>query len=179
MPSVSAEITSISIVDVSAGTGGPGSTREDRRPPKGGVYRIGPDGVWDEVWESRDDTPYDITFDPGGAVVIGTGGKGKIYRLEGDPLRATLLARASAQQVTAFAKDARGRLYYATANPGKIFRLSQERATRGTYESEPRDAQMVSTWGTVSWHGTVPAGSQIAAVCENLAVLDLSRILGA
>ena len=49
----------------------------------------------------------------------------------------------SAQQVTAFYKDARGRLYYATANPGKLFRLSAERATRGTYESEARDAQMV------------------------------------
>src|SRR5438034_6136959 len=161
VPSVSAEITSISIVDVSGGTGGPGSTREDRRAPKGAVYRIAPDGVWDQLWESRDDTPYDITFDPGGAVVIGTGGKGKIYRLEGDPLRATLLARASAQQVTAFYKDARGRLYYATANPGKLFRLSSERASRGTYESEPRDAQTIATWGTLSWRGTNGPGTQI------------------
>ena len=63
-----------------------------------------------------------------GALIVATGNKGKIYRLEGDPLRPTLLARASAQQVTAFYKDARGRLYYATANPGKVFRLSSERA---------------------------------------------------
>ena len=117
--------------------------------------------MWDQLWESRDDSPYDLTFDQNGALVIGTGNKGKMYRLEGDPLRPTLLARASAQQVTAFHKDARGRLYYATANPGKVFRLTSERATRGTYESEPRDAQMVATWGTLSWRGTASDGNRI------------------
>jgi hypothetical protein len=63
--------------------------------------------------------------------------------------------------VTAFHRDARGRLYYATANPGKLFRVSTERAMRGTYDSETRDAQTVSTWGAISWHGTVPAGSRV------------------
>src|SRR5436309_1015373 len=161
VPSVSAEITSISIVDVSGGAGGPGSTREDRRSPRGAVYRITLDGVWDELWESRDDSPYELTFDPGGALIIGTGNKGKLYRLEGDPATPTLLARASAQQVTAFYRDPHGRLYYATANPGKLFRVAPQRAARGTYESEAHDAQMVATWGTITWHGTIPSGSRV------------------
>jgi hypothetical protein len=161
VPSVSAEITSMSIVDVGSTGSSRGSTAEDRRSPKGAVYRIAPDGVWDQLWESREDSPYDLTFDPNGALIVGTGNKGKIYRLEGNPLRATLLARAGAQQVTAFHRDASGRLYYATANPGKVFRLSSERATRGTYESETRDAQMVSTWGALSWRGTVTGGNKI------------------
>ena len=160
VPSVSAEITSMSIVDV-GGPSSTGSTREDRRSPKGAVYRIAPDGVWDELWESRDDSPYDLTFDPSGALIVGTGSKGKIYRLEGNPLRPTLVARAPAQQVTAFHRDSAGRLYYATANPGKVFRLSSDRAPRGTYESETRDAQMVSTWGAISWRGTVGGGNKI------------------
>jgi hypothetical protein len=158
---VSAEITSMSIVDVSSGSGSTGSTREDRRSPKGAVYRIAPDGVWDQLWESREDSPYDLAFDQNGALIVGTGSKGKLYRLEGNPLHPTLLTRAPAQQVTAFHRDAAGRLYYATANPGKVFRLSPERAPRGTYESDPRDAQMVSTWGAISWHGTMPAGGKI------------------
>ena len=159
--SVSAEITSISIVDVGGNSGGTGSTREDRRSPKGAVYRITPDGIWDEVWESRDDSPYDLVFDQSGTLIIGTGNKGKIYRLEGEPLEATLLARAAAQQVTALYKDARGRLYYATANPGKLYRLSSDRATSGTYESDPHDAQMIATWGALSWRGTTPSGTSI------------------
>src|SRR3954463_4869203 len=158
--SVSAEITSMSVVDV-GGSGTSASPREDRRTPKGAVYRIAPDGLWDELWESRDDSPYDLTFDQGGALIVGTGSKGKLYRLEGDPLRPTLLARAAAQQVTAFYKAGGGRLYYATANPGKLFRLSPQRAPRGTYESEPRDAQMISTWGTISWRGTATGGNKV------------------
>ncbi len=158
--SVSAEITSVSVVDV--GSAGPSSSpREDRRTVKGGVYRIMPDGVWDQLWESRDDSPYDLTFDQNGRLLIGTGSKGKLYRLEGEPLRPTLVARSSGQQITSFYKDVRGRLYYATANPGKLFRLSTERANRGTYESEPRDAQMVSTWGSISWRGTAANGSRV------------------
>src|SRR5579871_1033045 len=161
VPSVSAEITSISIVDVGGSSGGSGSTHEDRRSPKGAVYRIASDGVWDEIWESRDDSPYDLVFDQAGALIVGTGNKGKLYKLEGDPLTATLITRAEAQQVTALYRDARGRLYYATANPGKVYRLSSERATRGTYESDARDAQTIATWGALSWRGTTPAGTKI------------------
>jgi hypothetical protein len=156
--SVSTEITAIVVDSPTPSTPSP---REDQRGVKGAVYRINPDGVWDQLWESREDSPYDLTFDQNGAVVIGTGNKGKIYRLEGNPLRPTLLARASAQQVTAFHKDARGRLYYATANPGKVFRLTSERATRGTYESESRDAQMTATWGALSWRGTASGSDRI------------------
>jgi hypothetical protein len=155
---VSAEITSMSIVDV--GGSSASAARDDHRQPKGAIYRISSDGVWDEVWESRDDTPYDIAFDQN-ALIVGTGNKGKLYRLEGEPLRPTLLSRASAQQVTAIYRDRGGRVYYATANPGKVFRLSSERAPRGTYESEARDAQMVAAWGAINWHGTTPTGGKV------------------
>jgi SMP-30/Gluconolactonase/LRE-like region len=159
--SVSTEITAVAVADSSGSGASSGSTREDRRSAKGAVYRIAPDGLWDQLWESRDDSPYDLTFDTDGRLVIGTGAKGKIYRLEGDPLQPTLIARASAQQVTAMHTDARGRLYYATANPGKLFRLSAQRSPKGTYESEVRDAQMVSTWGAISWRGSMPSGSHV------------------
>ena len=97
-----------------------------------------------------------------GALIVGTGNKGKIYRLDGDPVQPTLLARASAQQIT-------GVLQRRARPPVLRDRESREScsgcrpngATRGTYESEPRDAQMVSTWGTLSWHGVASGGNQI------------------
>jgi hypothetical protein len=162
VPSVSTEITSVSVGDMPSGGGTSSSpTRVDTRSPRGAIYRIEPDGLWDQLWESREDVPYDLVFDAEGRLIIGTGNKGKLYRLEGDPLQPTLLVGAGAQQVTAFHQDAKGRLYFATANPGKLFRLAPTRAVRGTYESEPRDAETVATWGAISWRGNTPPGSRI------------------
>ena len=160
-PSVSVEVTSVTIVDTTSSASPPQASRDARRGSKGAVYRINPDGLWDLLWDLRDDAPYDLTFAQDGALLVATGNKGKIYRLEGEPVRPMLLTRGAAQQVTAFFKDARGRTYFASANPGKVFRLSSERATRGTYESEPRDAQIVSSWGTLSWHGVTSSSNQI------------------
>ncbi|MGE5245752.1 MAG: hypothetical protein ACM3SQ_16135 [Betaproteobacteria bacterium] len=160
VPSVSAEITSIAVVDV-AGGASTASTAADHRTPKGAVYRITRDGVWDEIWESRDDTAYDVGFDADGSVLVGTGNKGKIFRLDGDPMSATLLLRAGGQQVTSLLHDSKGQLYYATANPGKLFRVSSSRASRGACESASLDAGMLATWGALSWHGTTPSGGDI------------------
>ena len=60
-----------------------------------------PDGAWDMVWQLRDDSPYDIAFDAEGRITVATGNEGKIYRLSGEPLQPMLVARATAQQVTA------------------------------------------------------------------------------
>jgi hypothetical protein len=125
------------------------------------VFRITPDGATDVLWETREDTPYDLAFEPGGTVLVGTGGRGKLFRLTGDPARATLIARADAQQVTALTTDRNGQVLFATSNPGKLFRLSAARAERGTFTSEVRDAQSVATWGVVKWQGLVPSGTRV------------------
>ena len=92
---VSTEITAV-VVD--GATGSSGSTRAaSGSASKGAIYRIAPDGLWDMVWDARDDLPYDLTFD-GSALIVATGDKGKIYRLDGDPARPTLLARAEAHR---------------------------------------------------------------------------------
>jgi sugar lactone lactonase YvrE len=52
--SVSTEITSVAVVDMPGGSGAPASTRPDTRSPKGAIYRIAPDGLWDQLWESRE-----------------------------------------------------------------------------------------------------------------------------
>src|ERR1700750_56493 len=72
-----------------------------------------------------------------------------------------MITAAGGQQVTSLHRDAKGRIYYATANPGKLYRLSADRAAKGTYESDTRDAGMVASWGAISWHGTTPPGSRI------------------
>lgn len=162
VPSVSTEITSFAIIDVPVTPQG-GSTSTaggDRRGPTGAIYRVLPDGLWDQLWETRDDAPYDIAFDNDGALTIATGGKGKIFRLAGDPMRPTLLTRVNAQQATTLHRTG-DRTYVATSNPGTLVSVSNARAQRGTYESEVRDARMVASWGTISWRGVVPPGARV------------------
>jgi hypothetical protein len=162
--SVSTEITAISIVpDVSttATANQGGNARGNTGPGAGAIYRILPDGAWDMVWQLREDSPYDLAFDSDGSVTVATGNEGKIYRLSGDPLQPMLVARASAQQITALLPDKSGRVLFATSNPGKVFRLSQARADKGTYTSDVRDAQTVATWGAIKWQAAVPAGTKL------------------
>jgi hypothetical protein len=164
IPTVTTEVTAIAVVDSGGASVGSSEApaREDRRGGRGAIYRIRPDGLWDILWESAEDSPYDLTFDSSGALIVGTGRNGKLYSLSGEPTTATLLMQAGAQQVTGFARDSKGHVIYATSNPGKVFRLSPQRAAEGTYTSLVRDAQTVADWGTLSWRASVPAGSQVS-----------------
>ena len=163
IPNVSTEITSFAVIDVpvTAQSGSASSGAEPRRGgPTGAVYRVQPDGLWDELWVSRDDAPYDVAIEPDGAVLVATGAKGKLFRLTGDPVRAVLLTRVAAQQATAIVRS-NDRTYIATANPGLLTALTPTRSTRGTYESDVKDARLVSTWGVVAWRASTPAGSRV------------------
>ena len=82
------------------------------------------------------------------------------YRLSGDPMQPTLVARALVQQVTHCLRTGQDRCVR-DIEPGKLLRLSAERATTGTCTSDVRDAQAVATWGAVKWQGTVPTGTRV------------------
>ncbi len=159
VPSVSAEITAITVVDATSGmpTGGPSPGAKPRNA-KGAIFRIRPDGLWDTLWEATDDWPFDLLVEPDGTVLVGTGKEGKIFRLAGDPARATLLARAPARQVTSLIRDGSGRIIAATSNPGKVFSLASTRAATGTYDSDVRDAGTVATWGVIRWRAAANPG---------------------
>ena len=161
--SVTTSVTAVVVAADVTTSSPPASTNggAESRGTKGAVYRIAPDGLWDELWSSDADTPYDAVFDADGALLVGTGGDGRIYRVSDDPPRTVLLGEAPALQVTRFLQHADGTLRYATANPGKVVGLTGALAQRGTYESEVRDAETVATWGAISWRGATPGGSRI------------------
>jgi hypothetical protein len=159
VPTVSTEITAIAVGDTTVATSAPQPiVREARRSAKGAIYRVRRDGLWDTAWESPDDLPYDLLIEKDGSLLVGTGGEGKLFRVEGDPARATLVARAPARQVTALLRDSTGRVLAATSNPGKLFALAAERAKKGTYNSDVRDAGTVATWGAIRWRSSAKPG---------------------
>ncbi len=174
VPSVSAEITAIAVVDIGTGISGTPAPREPRtHNAKGAIYRIRPDGLWDTLWEANDDWPFDLLIENGGSLLVGTGKEGKIFRLSGDPARATLLTRVAARQVTSLLRESSGRIVAAASNPGKVFALGGGRASTGTYESDIRDACTVATWGEIRWRATARPGEvEIVTRTGNTATPD-------
>ncbi|MEP6782042.1 MAG: WD40 repeat domain-containing protein [Acidobacteriota bacterium] len=161
IPNVSTEITSISVVEVGSPAAGTASAAAERRSTmSGAVYRVQPDGLWDELWSAKEDAPYDVAVEPDGAVLVATGAKGKLFRLSGDPVSAVLLTRVPAQQATMIARSG-DRTFIGTANPGLLMSIASTRATKGTFESDVKDAKLVSTWGVVAWRATTPAGTRV------------------
>jgi len=160
VPSVSTEITAVSVVEgpVVASSQPAAAPRTVRRGGRGAIYRIRPDGLWDAIWDSGDDAPYDLVIEPSGSLLVGTGTEGKIFRVSGDPARATLLARTTSRQVTALLRESSGRIIGAASNPGKLFALSPTPSRRGSYESDIRDAGTVASWGVIRWHANAGPG---------------------
>lgn len=159
--SVSTEITAVTVVENAVG-GSMAATPQPRAPRhigRGSIYRIRPDGMWDVIWDSGEDAPYDLLIEPTGSLLVGTGTEGKIFRVSGDPAKATLVARAAARQVTALLREPSGRIIGAASNPGKLFALSSAPARRGTFESDVRDAGTVASWGVIRWRATANSGA--------------------
>jgi hypothetical protein len=116
------------------------------------VYRISSDGAPKTIWSSREDLVYALAFDQEGRLLAGTGNRGKIYVIHSNHY--TDLAKASANQVTSFARAPKGGLYAATSNLGKVFLLGPNPVAEGTYESDVFDAKNFSKWGRVEARGS-------------------------
>jgi len=166
IPNVSTEITSMSVVAVGGDSQSSTASAERRNSMTGAVYRVQPDGLWDELWSAKDDAPYDVAIEPDGAILVATGAKGKLFRLSGDPVSAVLVTRVPAQQATMIARGG-DRTLIATANPGLLMSVATTRATRGTFESDVKDAKLVSTWGVMAWRAQAPAGTKVEVLTRS------------
>jgi hypothetical protein len=116
------------------------------------VVKIGPDGSPETLWTSRDALVFALGLAPTGKILLGTGNEGAVIQLEGHDVYASI-AKAESAQVTSFAVASDGRIFVATANPGKIFALGPAYASNGSFESDAFDAKIFSHWGRITWWG--------------------------
>lgn len=127
--------------------------------PKGAVLRVLPSGEVDTLWSSSDETPHSLVVTSDG-VLVGTGNKGKIYRIHNDRTWA-MLSSFAADQVTALFRGAADSVAVATSNPGKVHVLEPAAGARGSFVSKVKDTDTVSAWGQIRWEANAPTGSQI------------------
>jgi sugar lactone lactonase YvrE len=119
------------------------------------IYRLSPEGAPDELWTSRDDVVYSLGFASDGRVLAGTGNNGALLAIDGHGVFAQL-AKAGSAQITGIARNASGKVFLCTANPGKVFSVGPEYEPEGTFESRSFDAQLFSQWGRLDWWGPPP-----------------------
>src|SRR6185437_7130392 len=86
------------------------------------VYRIEPDGYPRKVWSDAQDLVYALAFDKQGRVILGTGNRGSLFRIDSDHSYTRLLNLGS-MQVTGLLAAPDGALYAATGNIGKLFAI--------------------------------------------------------
>lgn len=114
--------------------------------------KIAPDDSPTEIWSSQTEIVLSLGLSPDGKVLLGTGNRGEIIRLEGNSVYSDI-EQTSAMQVTSLVASSDGKVYAATANPGKVFTLGPGLQPDGTFVSSTYDASIFSHWGRIAWWG--------------------------
>jgi sugar lactone lactonase YvrE len=117
---------------------------------KSALYKINPDNTVETLWSSKDENAYDLAFS-GNELVFVTDAQGRIYRLDRDR-KTTLIAQANEGEATRLLESKSG-LIAATADLGKILKLSAAAGSTGTFESPVHDSGSVARWGRIIWRG--------------------------
>ena len=126
------------------------------------VYRIDADGVVTPIWHSSTDVVHALHVAADGALIAGTGQRGRLYRI--DPVAQTWAAMTEVpeSQVTGIVGVGETEMLLSGANMGTLWRLGPGHAPSGILESTAFDASTWSAWGRVSWQASTPGGTSIA-----------------
>jgi sugar lactone lactonase YvrE len=135
------------------------STRQESGGSKSVIYRILKDNSVETLWSSESEAVYAIHLQGESKLLFSTGTKGRVYALDKDK-KLILLLETTEEQTTRLIPASED-LFACTSNLAKVYRLGRAVTSHGTYESEVRDTQSISTWGNVSWRATAPSGTSL------------------
>ncbi len=125
------------------------------------LFALGPSGVAVPVLSTDQEVLLSLAV-LDGALVVGTGNSGALFRVERDRLLSRWV-NLEESQALAFLALPDGSLLVGTGNPGKLYRLSPGQALRGLYMSEPVDGGQVSRWGRLTWNSREASPASRAA----------------
>jgi hypothetical protein len=109
------------------------------------VIRIDADGAPLKVWSHATELVYALALDANGKLLLGTGNKGALYRVESSA-QYTLLRNVASTQITGFTRDG-SRLLAVAGNIGKLYEIGGGLEREGSFESEVFDAGGFTRWG--------------------------------
>jgi hypothetical protein len=129
-------------------------------PSVGGLFRISPDGAFEQLWQSATDAPLSLAVASDDRLMIGSSNEGRVFLVSQDKTSALLLA-LEADQVTAVRPVPSGEVFLATSNPAKVYRVNRGRRTEAVYRSPTLDSKTISSWGRIRWDARTPPGTTV------------------
>jgi hypothetical protein len=123
------------------------------------VLRLLPSGETETLWSSAEEMPQAL-IRTGNSLLLGTGNKGKLYRISDDRTW-IMLTTLPVEQVTAIAEGAGGQYVVAGSNPGALYTVSGTPRPEGTFLSKIKDTETTSAFGRLHWHAEAPAHSEV------------------
>jgi len=124
------------------------------------VVVILPGGEARKIWRGKKDGAYAVAFDDRGAVLVGTGGRGRVYRVELESRRITLLNQMESNRITALAQTPRG-ILVGMSHATRLGRLQSGLAREGSYLTPVLDAEKSVRLGRLDARGELAAGTKI------------------
>ncbi|HSW38309.1 MAG TPA: hypothetical protein VLL97_02315 [Acidobacteriota bacterium] len=147
----SATVASAAVADSPGAAAGRQQTLREREAAgaRTAIYAITENGDVETFYSSGARMVYDLAVRGDGTIIAATGSKGRLLNIDG-ARQVTVIADFTEEDTTRLivAGDV---IYAATGNQGNVYRIQTGKAETGTYTSQPLDAGVVSSWGTLSW----------------------------
>ena len=137
-------------VEISTGTGQIQS-RSKTEGARTVLFQVLTDGSSQVRWRSTDAISYALKRLSDGRLMVGTGNRGRIHQITG---RSQTLLVQSPEDQTSTIISAGDNLYATSNNLGRLYRLSTNVVSEGTYVSPVRDTKFAGKWGAITWRGT-------------------------
>ncbi len=110
----------------------------------------------------------------GGSVLVGSGNDGKLFAIDPDAERETVIYEDEhAAQIAAVTVSGQ-ELYIGTANPAKLVLLAPDYAVEGTYLSDLIDAGQPAKWGKLQIDADIPRGCKVLVASRSGNVEDVN-----
>lgn len=124
------------------------------------LYRIDAQGMVKKIWESSEELIYSLFWkEEEGKLLFGTGNEGRVYAIDKDEKWSLLLQKNSEQVYDFISSD--GKIYILANNPPYLGLLYGEQNFSGEYLSQVFDTRTLSSWGKISWEGSIPLGTSL------------------
>ncbi len=125
-----------------------------------GIIKIQTNGVIKNIWNQKNDQVQAIALVEDQALLVGTGNKGRLFKIYPRE-ESTHLHNFDSSQIVSFIPSVAGKIWIATSNLGKIYQLEPQFETEGWYESEVFNAKTLSHWGSIQWDEQLPSGCSV------------------